>query len=198
MRIHNTGRKHYYIYQDGKYVGRVTKKKDQNLVNSAPITIKRTHWIIETVYYTVLIGLIMTCLFFPIAHSAAICLALFGTRIFDPFNLDNKTDLYIKRPTGTIDLTDAYDFKTNADVTLRRRRQFLSIRLGFILFAFTMMEIVLIETMIRGNYNAVTIGILSAYSLVYVFLVYFTIKKYLQAMKITKIEKEEQDAHLAK
>ncbi len=103
-----------------------------------------------------------------------------------------KINFYIPKPTGTMELTSDKNYKTNATVIVQKRTQFLHIRFASLQLCFLTMLVALFYMAFKNGLNAVVLGLAIGYAVVYVFLVWFSIKKYIKTINICKLEKEEQ------
>lgn len=192
MKFKTQGRKHYYVYQGGKKVGTLTHKHNELTVNNngGPILIRTNPILREILYYVILIGISI-----PIAiygFPALVLVFLFGSFILDPMDLSMKINFYIPKPTGTMELTSDKNYKTNATVIVQKRTQFLHIRFTSLQLCFLTMLVALFYMAFKNGLNAVVLGLAIGYAVVYVFLVWFSIKKYIKTINICKLEKEEQ------
>lgn len=191
MRIFTKDKKHYYVYQNGKKVGKITKKKDLSVNNNSLVYIRSTSRLVEVLFYTIILALIVVCAIF--ARPIILVLLLLGVNITNPFDLTKKTDFVIPRPTGTIELTYNYDFKTNAKVILKKRLQFLYIRFSFLMAFLNYFWVELIVTLIKTKYNWLWILLVCIYFVFYIWAMYLSIKKFRIARENFTLERKEQE-----
>lgn len=197
MRIFTNDKKHYYVFQNGKKIGTIKKKKDLNVNNNSPILIRSTSRVWEFIFYITLAVLTIICLIFN-ARPIALVLLLLGCNIINPFDLNRKTDFYIPRPTGTMELTYNFDFKTNANVILKKRFQFIYIRFGCLMAFLHLFWVVLIEFFLKSDQNALWYLLIGLFFIVYVWAMYMSIKTLLRTVANHKLELEEQEKILKK
>lgn len=172
-------RKHFYIYQNDKKIHTLRKKKpDCYTNNNSPILIKRTTLVREIIYYTIMVAIFITSLVF--ARPVAALIAGLCSYPINPFDLSNKTNMYIKRPTGSIDL-DYMDYHTNATVVNVPRIQFLHIRFYSLMVSLLLIWVFLIESLIT-NKMPMWMAIMGVYGVVYVIMMYVLIKKYIKSV----------------
>lgn len=191
MRIYTSDRKHYYVYQNNKKIGKITKKKEVNANNHSPILVRSTFLLREIIFYVVLLGLIITALAFK-AVPIALVLLLFGINLPNIFDLTRKTDFYLPKPTGTLELTYDYNFKTNATVILKTRFQFVYIRFGFLMAFLHLFWVQFVLLLFESKFNWLVILFMVLYLIFYVWSMYMAIRALRKSITENKLTKEEQ------
>ncbi len=171
-------RKYFYVYQNDKKIHTIRKKKpDCYTNNNSPVIIKRTTLVREIFYYSVMGILFIAALVF--ARPIAALIAGLCCYPINPFDLANKTDIYIKRPTGSIDL-DYTNYHTNANVINLPRIQFLHIRFYSLMVSLLLIWVFLIESLI-AHQKPMWLAIIGVYAVVYAIMMYVIIKKYIKS-----------------
>ena len=176
-------RKHFYVYQNDKKLHTLRKKKPECFTNNnSPVLIKRNSRVREIIYYVVMAAVfIVGCIW---ARPIAALALLFCGFPFNPFDLTMKTDYYIKRPTGSMEI-DLTDFKTNAIVVQKPRFYFIHIRFWSLVGAAAMLLAYLIEAYVVYK-QVIWLGFMAGYVLLIAWVFYMLTKRYIKAIKIHK------------